>query len=70
MTISPNPNPNTTEMGLMLYDVFSLDVLADQKPGKVEKPQPRISFFRAKLENGVMTVPPWSEVKQQFGGAL
>ena len=70
MRVEPNPNPHTTDLGLMLYDVFNLDVSRDQQPGKVEKPQPRISFFPAKLREGVMEVPAWSEIKKQFGGAL
>lgn len=57
-----------TELGLMLYDVFHLDVTKDQPPGKVEKPKPQISFFKARLKNGVVTVPDWEEVKSQFGG--
>jgi CRISPR-associated protein Cas5d len=64
----PNPNPNA-ELGLMLYDVFDLDVSPDQKPGKVEKTQPRVTFFRATLKDGVMNVPAWAEVKSQLGGA-
>jgi CRISPR-associated protein Cas5d len=59
-----------TDLGLMLYDVFHLDVANDQQPGKVEKPQARISFFNAALKHGVVTVPDWNEVKAQFGGAL
>lgn len=59
-----------TDLGLMLYDVFNLDVLKDQPPGKIEKPQPRITFFPARLKDGVMNVPDWSEMKNQLGGAL
>jgi len=69
MRPQPNPNPDT-DLGLMLYDVFDLDVCRDQKPGKVEKPQPRVTFFRAALKDGVMNVPAWGEVKSQLGGAL
>jgi CRISPR-associated protein Cas5d len=58
-----------TDLGLMLYDVFHLDVAKDQPPGKVEKPKPQISFFKAALEDGVVAVPDWNEVKSQFGGA-
>ena len=57
------------DLGLMLYDVFHLDVSRDQTPGKVEKPQPRVTFFKAALKDGVVTVPDWSEVKTQLGGA-
>jgi hypothetical protein len=52
----------------MLYDRFNLDVLKDQPPGKVEKPQPRDTFFPARLKDGVVNVPDWSEMKKQLGG--
>jgi len=74
MRVEPNPNPDS-DLGLMLYDVFNLDVRADQQPGKVEKPDPRITFFRAALKAGVLveqgkeTLPDWREVKKQLGGA-
>ena len=58
-----------TDLGLMLYDVFHLDVTKDQLPGKVEKATPRVTFFKATLQNGVVTVPDWNEVKLQLGGA-
>jgi CRISPR-associated protein Cas5d len=57
-----------TDLGLMLYDVFDLDVSKDQQPGKVEKPQPRITFFKAQLKGGVVNVPDWAEMKKQLGG--
>ena len=57
------------DLGLMLYDVFQLDVSRDQAPGKVEKPQPRVTFFKAALKQGVVVVPDWNEVKTQLGGA-
>ena len=34
-----------------------------------QKPNPRITFFPAKLNDGVVNVPDWSEMKKQFGGA-
>jgi len=52
----------------MLYDVFNLDVSRDQSPGKVEKPNPRITFFPARIKDGVMFVPDWSVMKKQLGG--
>ena len=64
-----NPNPDA-DLGLMLYDVFNLDVAASQLPDKVEKPDPRITFFRAELKNGIVNVPGWTEIKKQLGGAL
>lgn len=42
------PIDETRELGFMLYDMDFTDV-ADPKP----------AFFRAKLENGVITVPTW-----------
>jgi CRISPR-associated protein Cas5d len=57
------------DLGLMLYDVFDLNVPKDQAPGKAEKPNVQPTFFRARIEDGVMRVPPWREVKKQLGGA-
>jgi len=68
MRVESNPNPDT-DLGLMLYDVFNLDVVANQLPGKVEKPDPRITFFKAELKNGIVNVPGWTEMKKQLGGA-
>ena len=65
MRVSPEINPDT-DLGLMLYDVFDLDTL--HSGGKAVA-RPRITFFRAKLENGIVAVPPWSEMKKQLGGA-
>ncbi len=64
MQVPPGLNSDS-DLGLMLYDVFDLDL-----PHSAEKSvaRPQITFFRARLENGVMTVPPWSEVKKQLGG--
>jgi CRISPR-associated protein Cas5d len=56
------------DLGLILYDVFQLDVFRDQAPGKVEKPEPRVTFFKAALKDGVVAVPDWNEVKTQLGG--
>lgn len=67
MRVPAGLNPDT-DLGLMLYDVFELDVSSDQRPGKIEKPQPRVTFFRAALKDGVMSVPEWTEVKAQLGG--
>jgi CRISPR-associated protein Cas5d len=68
MRVTPGLNSDT-DLGLMLYDVFNLDVPKDQPPGKVEKPAPRITFFPAKLKDGVVNVPDWNEMKKQLGGA-
>lgn len=67
MHMESSPNPDT-DLGLMLYDVFNLDVAANQLPGKVEKPDPRITFFKAELKNGIVNVPGWSDMKKQLGG--
>lgn len=69
MNVSAGINADT-DLGLMLYDVFHLDVAKDQPPGKIEKPEPRVTFFKAALKDGVVNVPDWTEVKTQLGGAL
>jgi CRISPR-associated protein Cas5d len=73
MHVEPNPNPDA-DLGLMVYDVFDLDVSRDQEPGKVEV-KPQVTLFRAALKDGVVveqgktTLPNWSTVKAQLGGA-
>ena len=67
MSVAPEVNRDT-DLGLMLYDVFNLDVSKDQLPGKIEKPQPQITFFPARLQSGIVTVPNWNELKNQLGG--
>jgi CRISPR-associated protein Cas5d len=67
MQVGAGINPDT-DLGLMLYDVFDLDVPKDQPPGKVEKPDPHITFFPARLKDGIVNVPDWSEMKKQLGG--
>jgi CRISPR-associated protein Cas5d len=57
-------NPDT-DLGLMLYDVFDLDV---PHSGQKREARPQVTFFRARLESGIVTVPAWSEVKKQLGG--
>ena len=61
----PGNVPAHRDLGLMLYDVFDLDVM--HAPGKVAKSRPRVTFFPAALTVGVLQVPPWSEVKKQLG---
>jgi CRISPR-associated protein Cas5d len=68
MRVDPNPNPDT-DLGLMLYDRFFLDVAPDQKPGKVEKPVACDTFFQASLKGGILAVPGWDVMKKQLGGA-
>lgn len=68
MRVDVEINPDT-DLGLMLYEVFNLDVSKDQQPGKVDEPEPRITFFKAVLKNGVVNVPDWAEIRTQLGGA-
>jgi CRISPR-associated protein Cas5d len=65
MRVSPGINPDT-DLGMMLYDVFDLDLM--HEPGRVDI-KPKVSFFSARLECGVMGVPDWAEVKKRLGGA-
>jgi CRISPR-associated protein Cas5d len=74
MTSPQSANPDGP-LGLMLYDVFDLDVSKDQPLGPTEKPQPRISFFKAAIKNDILigegqnALPSWASMKQQQGGA-
>jgi CRISPR-associated protein Cas5d len=68
MDVKQSPNPDT-DLGLMLYDVFNLDVPRDQVPGKIQKPASQITFFSAHLYRGVVAVPAWGEIKTQLRGA-
>ncbi len=68
MSVPAGINPDT-DLGLMLYDVFALDVAKDQPAGKIEKPVPRVTFFDAAIKDGVVVVPDWAEVKKQLGEA-
>lgn len=65
MQVPPGLNPDR-DLGLMLYDVFDLDV---PHSGQKSQARPQVTFFRARLERGLLNVPSWSEVRQQFGGA-
>lgn len=73
MQVEPGVNPDT-ELGLVLYDVFDLD--RAHPPGKVQQPEPHITFFRAALKRGILveqgqdTLPDWRQLKPQLGGAL
>lgn len=73
MRVEPNPNPDA-DLGLMVYDVFDLDVSCDQKPGRVEA-KPQVTLFRAALKDGILVeqgntaLPEWSTVKARLGGA-
>ena len=67
MQVTPGLNADA-DLGLMLYDVFDLDVGDAWQAGKIEA-RPQITFFRATLKNGIVEVPGWSEVRKQLGGA-
>ncbi len=62
------PVPWSLEIGLMLYDVFDLS-----RPGKAldttRDELPFISLFRAKVENGVLRIPPYESVEVLKGVA-
>ena len=74
MRVEPNLNADA-DLGLMLYDVFNLDVSGEQQPGKVEA-RPQVTLFHAALKDGLLvehgktTLPDWSTVKTQLGGPL
>lgn len=54
------------DLGYMVYDVFDLHKFAVQS-----KPTPHVSLFHAKVENGVMLVPPFdSPAVRKPGGDI
>lgn len=65
MQVPLEVNPDT-DLGLMLYDVFDLDMM--HEPGRVEA-APKVTFFAARLEKGVMKIPAWTNIKDQPGSA-
>lgn len=73
--ISPQSANPDGPLGLMLYDVFDLDVSKDQPLGPTQKQQPRISFFKAAMKKDILigegqdSLPSWASMKQQQGGA-
>jgi CRISPR-associated protein Cas5d len=61
----PAPISWSTDLGLMLYDVFDLS-----RPGGGED-RPAISLFRARVENGVMKIPPYEDsAVVKLGGGM
>ncbi len=62
MAAPPEANVDT-DLGYILYDVFDLDISKTWRPGKVEKPETLSAFFRARLENGIVNVPDWRNIK-------
>jgi CRISPR-associated protein Cas5d len=65
MQVPPGTNPDT-DLGLMLYDVFDLDLM--HEPGQV-KAKPKVTFFAARIEKGVMRIPAWTDIKNRLGSA-
>ncbi len=65
MQIIPNLNVDS-DFGLMLYDVFDLDVLPG-KNAKHQVPRPRVSFFPSRLKDGIVVVPEWRQLKKSLG---
>lgn len=60
------PIPWNADIGLMLYDVFDLS-----RPGTATS-KPTISLFRAKVQDGVLDIPEFSDpavIKTNGGGA-
>lgn len=66
MAAPPDANVDT-DLGYILYDVFDLDIPENWKPGKIEKPEPLNAFFHARLENGIVNVPNWRDIKASLG---
>ena len=64
MVAPPGGNADQ-DLGLMLYDVFDLDVM--HPAGKVENTEAKITFFPAALKDGIVAVPEWGLVKKQLG---
>jgi CRISPR-associated protein Cas5d len=58
------PTAFTQELGWMLYDVFDLATVNDPNAA------PSVSVFRARVENGVLDVPPFDsdQVRKVNGG--
>ncbi len=61
------PIPESLDLGLMVYDVFDL---RDWKVGK--KADPKLSLYRARMERGVIEVPPFesASVLKTEGGQV
>ncbi len=56
LSAEPAPVDFSQDVGWMLYDVFDLSRL--NKPGQGK---PHVSVFRAKIEKGVLEVPPYGD---------
>ena len=59
------PIAESLDAGLMVYDIFDFT----KEEGAVKpKTSPRLSLFHAKMENGVITVPPYDSPEVLKGG--
>lgn len=65
MRVIPNLNEDC-DLGLMLYDVFDLDIFSEETPAKHQTSRPRVSFFRSELKDGIVIVPAWSQIKKSL----
>lgn len=65
MSVAPDVNVDT-DLGHILYDVFDLDIPQNWKSGKVKKPEPLITFFDARLKDGIIDIPAWHDIKARF----
>lgn len=57
------PINETIDMGLMVYDVFNL-----HKWGVTKQTEPEVSLFHARLEKGVLEIPPYDSPEVLKGG--
>lgn len=57
------PIPESMDLGLMVYDVFDLHDYSVRK-----KTKPCLSLYHAKMENGVIEVPPYDSLEVLKGG--
>jgi CRISPR-associated protein Cas5d len=64
LVVSGCPNSDI-DLGLMLYDVFDLDMV--HSPGKVGDSKPQSTVFHGELKAGLVNIPPWEEIKKQIG---
>lgn len=52
-----------SDMGLMVYDVFNL-----RKWGVTKQAEPEVSLFHARLEHGILEIPPYDSPEVLKGG--
>lgn len=58
------PISQSCDLGIMVYDIFDLHDCSVQKKAK-----PQLSVFRAKMENGVIIIPPFDSPEVLKGGS-